>query len=126
MKYIARKITFFLLVIFPAFAVNAAPQSFFITSGQVIENGTILRTYSLEISGDPLSAGNLAELTDIGGAVTVLYAGGREQDIDFGELVAGGKVALVPYDQSGILGFRFADAGIERITAGSEGIGFFP
>jgi len=114
----------FLLLLLAAFAGNAASPSLFVSPGQVIENGAILRVYSLEYGGEALANG-LAEFAEISGAAQVAYANGRTEQAGFGDLLARGAVSLVFHEPPGYLGFYFADTAIVRITAGPEGIGLF-
>lgn len=122
------KKTLFPFLLFLCVFLNAAPQSFFIPPGQVINNGEIIRGYSLEYGmGDTpsVSADNLRELSVISGPVTVVYSGGNNRKADFGELLSERAVNPVQYDSEEFLGFVFTDKTILQIISGDDGIRFF-
>jgi hypothetical protein len=116
---------FLLLLLLPVFAASAAPQSFFVSPGQTIENGAIARAYCLEYSKDVLRANNIAELTRLTGAVKVTDTSGREIDTSFQELYQSGKVAIIPFNSYEHMQFVFLDESIAQIKIGNDGIGLF-
>jgi hypothetical protein len=115
---------FLLLLIIPFFTSNAAPRSFFIPSGLSIEIGTILKTYSLELEHEGVSAANLAELSEIIGLVTVSHSGETDQQKNMRELISAGAVRLVPHYSGDYIEFQFTDTALARIKTGNEGISF--
>jgi hypothetical protein len=121
-----RKTTCLLLLLFlAALAGNAAPSSLFVSPGQPIENGAILRVYRLEYTGEVLPVESRAEFAEISGTVQVTYTNGRTEQAGLSDLLARGLVRLIFYDSPGYLGFYFADTAIARITVGPDGIGLF-
>ena len=116
-----------LLLLLTALAGNAASPSLFVSPGQVIENGAILRVYSLEYAAETLPAESRAAegFAEISGTVQVAYTNGRTEQAGFGDLLKNGLVRLVIYDSPEYLGVLFTDTAIARITAGPDGIGLF-
>ena len=119
-----KKALLLLLFFFPLYFLFPAPSSFFISPSQTILNGGIVRVYSLEYGKDPLTAGNLNELSQINGSVQVFYNDGKFQEMDFRELSAKGTVNLIPHNAGEFLVIQFSDRSITRIVTGSGGVGF--
>jgi hypothetical protein len=124
-RFLRKTIGIFLLLLVPVFAVNAQPQSFFISPGQSIHNGEIKKIYCLEYSKDVLNSGNMAELTRITGGVRVIYKNGRGQTSSLQDLLNSKRIAIVPLNSYQYLRFVFLDETIAQIRTGREGIGLF-
>jgi len=82
------KINLSLLFLFlvPVFLNHAQPQSFFISPGQVIEDGKLVRGFCLEYSKDSLNDNNIVELKRITGNVLVTFRDGTSRAMTFEDL----------------------------------------
>jgi hypothetical protein len=107
------------------FLINTAPQSFFISPGQAIEDYTVARAYCLEVSKEVLSDDNLKDLTRKIGTVRVIYNNGREQTLNLQDLFDSERIEIVPFDSYEHMQFLFHDESIAQIRIGQEGIGLF-
>ena len=114
-----------LLFLLPVFTIGASPQSFFISPGQVINDGTIARAYCLEYSKDVLRASNLTELTRMIGDVIVTYNNGNVLTTSFQELYKSGRVGIIPHNSYEHMQIVFSDKSIKQIQIGQEGLGLY-
>jgi len=76
----------FLLLLLTVFAINAQPQSFFISPGQTIEDGNMVRGFCLEYTKDTLNDKNIGELRKITGSVLVTFKDGTTRTMTFEDL----------------------------------------
>ena len=131
-RWAARWANLLLFFLFAAFLAEAgasekhAPYSFFLSANQILSNSDAVRIYRLEYAPSfaNILPANLPDLFNISGTVKVAYSGGREQEMDFRQLLANKAVGVALYDSGEHAGIFFTDASIARITTGSTGLRF--
>lgn len=119
---IKKTIGVFLLLLLFVFAINAQPQSFYISSGQTIKNGDIVRGYCLEYTKDELKRDNIHELSRIIGEVTVTYKNRLSMSTTLQTLKDAGYISFEAFNSYQHLRFIFNDKDIAEITIGDNGI----
>jgi hypothetical protein len=112
--------------LFPALFLGAQ-QSFYISPGQTIGNGDIVRGYCLEFAEDMLSNDNITGLVHkITGMVRVVYASKAPENLKLQFLVSNGLVRFNAFNSYQYVQFFFTgDSGIREITVLGEGLGLF-
>jgi len=119
---IKKTIGVFLLLLIFVFAINAQPQSFYISSGQTIKNGDIVRGYCLEYTKDELNMDNIYELSRIIGEVTVKFTNGLSILTTLQLLKDEGYISFEAFDSYQHLRFIFNSNNIVELRIGDNGI----
>jgi len=123
MNSVKKTIGLFLLFSLPVFAINAQPQSFFISPGQVIEDGNIIRGYCLEYSKDMLNDNNIGDLKQITGNALVSFKDGTTRVMTFEDLYLIEKLIHISGYGSAQYVRMNLDSRVARVTvSGIEGI----
>jgi len=127
LSFFCKLLSVFLLFLLPVLAINALPQSFYISPNQTISNGSYVRGYCLEKTKDVLNLDNFEELTRIIGNVTVVLNNRKEQTISLNELLnsRNKRIEIIPFDSYEHLQFVFLDKNIAQIKIGKEGLRLF-
>ena len=86
MNSVKNRISLFFLFLLPVIAINAQPQSFLISPGQVIEDGQLVRGFCLEYTRDSLNNNNIGELRRITGNVLVTFRDSTTRTMTFEDL----------------------------------------
>jgi hypothetical protein len=109
-----------LLLLAPALSLSAQ-QSFFISPGQTIRNGDIVRGYCPERTQAPLTTENIENLTNLIGNVVITYNDNSEVEKSFAEFYRDCSLSFTGFNSASLIRMSF-DPSIKHITVGGDGM----